>query len=461
MRRKSLLRLLSALCALTLIAAACGDDSSDGADGPTPEDTTPEDTTPEDTTPEDTTPDDTTPEDTTPDQPVDGLLPDNGPCDESLDPVVLAIHATFESPVLTLSAQRDAAFAAVDGFNSRGGVGGRCLELEPCNDGGDPNQATDCARQVVDSAAVASVNDTSSAGDAAVAEIYTAAAFPRIGQSPGTPDLNAPNSFNLSGGGLGTTFMMIPPLIEAGHTEIAAIHVDLPAFQGAIALIEGIIDANGGELVATIPVPAGTTNYDQFVLAAENAGATGVMLPLGDAESEQVLGAAAGLGTELEFSVSLGTFGQAAVAELGDLASQMYFNGATPPITAIDQFPALAVMQADFDASGFSELASDEVKASSMSSWMAVYAFVTVMSETDTADITRESVTAAFEAATDVDMLGIMPPWTPNQASGPAFTRISNPAYYFSGWDGEDFVSPDAPNGDLIATLEPTGLVTP
>ncbi len=385
--------------------------------------------------------------------PAATLVPDNGPCDEAKPKLTVSIQTVIESPTLSLKRQVDALSASVKAFNGRGGVGKRCLDLMICDDKGDPNVATDCARSIVASAAVASLNDTTSTADAAVKDIFTAANYPRVAQSPGTPDYGAPNSYNLGGGGLGTTFEMIPPLIEAGKKKIAAIHVDIPAFQGALPLLKAVIEGSGGELVATIPVPAGTTNFDQFILAAEDKGAEGVIMPLGDKESGQVLAAAADLGTELIFSTSLGTFSANAVKELGDLGKQMVFNAEVPPATVTaEQFPAMEQVVKDIGADA-GDIASSEIR-----SWLAVYAFVTVMGAGDVDNITRESVTAAFNAAKDIDMLGLMKPWTPNQASPGAFSRISNPNYYFATWDGSTFVTSDAPTGDLLATLKPTGL---
>ena len=64
----------------------------------------------------------------------------------------------------------------------------------------------------------------------------------------------------------------------------------------------------------------------------------------------------------------------------------------------------------------------------------------------DPDNITRESVTAAMNAATDVDTFGLIPPWTPNKPSnilGGAFSRVSNPWYYNVKWDGKKFVVAD------------------
>ena len=81
-----------------------------------------------------------------------GLLTDDGPCDESLAPYPIGIMTVFESPVLSLVDQVDAADAAVVAFNSRGGIGGHCMELTTCDTELDPNGEVECARQLVEGA---------------------------------------------------------------------------------------------------------------------------------------------------------------------------------------------------------------------------------------------------------------------------------------------------------------------
>jgi hypothetical protein len=53
-----------------------------------------------------------------------GLLADDGPCDQALDPYPLGIMTVFESPVLSLIDQVNAAEASVEAFNGRGASAG-------------------------------------------------------------------------------------------------------------------------------------------------------------------------------------------------------------------------------------------------------------------------------------------------------------------------------------------------
>jgi ABC-type branched-subunit amino acid transport system substrate-binding protein len=280
------------------------------------------------------------------------------------------------------------------------------------------------------------------------------AGLPRIGLAPGTQELSASNAYPIGGGSSGTTIMMLPTLARAEDTEIAMIHVDTPQVQALPAVVQPMLDAYGAELTELIPVPEGTTDYQQFVLAAQDSGATGVALALGEGEAVQVLRAAEQLSTDLTFSASLGSFGQADVEELGDFGGQILFNSEVPPATASrERWPILGDVIADLEASGKEELQRDQLKASAVRSWMSVYALQQVVEQFgDPDDISREGIAAAFETAADVDFFGLIPPWTPRGGSGEGiFGTVSNPYYYQVTFD------PDA--GEFVIADEQLNLV--
>ena len=103
--------------------------------------------------------------------------------------------------------------------------------------------------------------------------------------------------------------MMAPPLLQTGHKKLYMIGVDSPTIEAIPKVMDGMIKSYGAEFVGLSKVAGGTTDFQQYILAAEDAGADGVMLPLGENEAVQVLRAAQQLGTKLDFSASLGTFG--------------------------------------------------------------------------------------------------------------------------------------------------------
>jgi branched-chain amino acid transport system substrate-binding protein len=366
------------------------------------------------------------------------LLPNNGPCDKAKQPYPVGIITVFESAVLSLKDQVTALDASVKAFNARGGIGGHCMNLETCDDKADPNLEVDCARKLIGDGVVATLNDTTSFNPQPVADLFTQAGIARVGDSPNVPELSSPSTYAIGAGGTGTTFMMVPACTRNGHKKIAAIHVDTPQIGPLFDALAPMIKAYGAELVAKLPVTAGTTDFQQFTLAAQKAGADCAIIPLGQNEAVQVLQAAQQVGTKMTFSGSLGTFGRGDIAKFGDFASQLYFNAELPPVTGDQKrWPILADIIRDLSASGDPALQADTIKSSPVRSWVAVYSLVTIVEKFGTPDnVSKQAVKAAMDAAKDVDHFGLIPPWTPNLTIAPgAFSRISNPWYYVMTWD--------------------------
>jgi branched-chain amino acid transport system substrate-binding protein len=397
-----------------------------------------------------------------------GLLWDNGPCKASSPVYKVGIIAPFQNAVLSLIDQVTALEASVKAFNARGGVGGHCMELTTCDDKANPNQEVDCARQFVDKGIVATLNDTTPFNPQGVIDLFLAAGLPRVAVSPQSQDLGSaaiPISFFLGAGGAGTTLMMVPPCVSHGYKKIGMINVDSPGIAGLIGLMQTELKAYGATLVGNVAVPAGTTDFQQFTLAMESKGAECTLLPLGENEAKQVLRAAQQLGGKMRFSASLGTFGEADLKAFGNFASLIYLNSYVPPATASQKtFPILKEIIADLSASGKPELQRDQLKTSPVSSWIATYAFVKIIQDFGNPDdISRKAITAAMNKATNVDMFGLTPNWTPSGrvlASthpfyGP-FGGVSMPWYYQANWDTTTKSIEVSPN-KLHFTNEVTG----
>jgi ABC-type branched-subunit amino acid transport system substrate-binding protein len=443
-KRTLLLKLIALLCVFTLVAAACGDDD-EGADGAT------------DTT--DTTDGGGTDGGDDVDLSYGGILWDNGPCDASLTPYGIGITTVFESAVLSLIDQVTALEVSVKQFNARGGigssdgVGGHCIELTTCDDEFNPNKEVECAQSMVDDESiVATINDTTSINPQGYVDVTLAADLATFGVSPGQQQMAeaVTNSFPFTGGGSGTTFMMLPPCAREGFTKIGMINVDSPSIDLLIGALGGMLAGYGVEFVGNVPVPAGTTDFQQFTLTMQGLGAECVMLPLGENEVLQVLGAADQLESELFFSTSSGSSGLKGIQDLPNIRDQIFLNGALPAGSAEwSAFPALEALVSDMATSDDPQLQVENLKESPMRSWVGVYGFIKVIEDFGTPEVvTRDAVNTAIRAATDVDMLGLVPDWTPDLdagGQGGPFARISNPWYFVWKYDeaADNFVTQD------------------
>ena len=481
MPKRLLLRLTSLLLVFALVAAACGNDDDTGAGGddrteepsggdapePTADAAEPDDdgAEPDDGGAE-TADDGAEPDDGAAEPDDDGAEPDDGaaepeddgaetaedsgdggidlvalglwddgPCDESLDTLHIGLTTVFATGVLTLVDQAQALEASAEAFNARGGANGHCIEVTNCDDNADPNQALECVRTMDQAGVAVTVNDSSTAAQPEVAAGFAAAGIPRFAISPNQADYPDTNAYPFDAGGLGTTIMMPQILLDEGITKMAMVRVDLPATAAIVpALFAPVFGDNGAEFVADSPVPAGTTDYSQFVLAAENAGAEGVVVALGGQEAIQLMNAARDLGSELVISGSLGTFPYSDIADLGDFASQIILNAAIPPATFDD--PVVDLIAADLAASGIEELQRENLKSSPMRSWVGLYALLHILRDAGTTDFSRENINEVINAAEDIPMLGLMPSdWTPSVNHPGIFTRTGTGDYSFYAWD--------------------------
>lgn len=360
-------------------------------------------------------------------------------CDESAEPVKLGMIVPFAAGALSLKAQADAAEASAEAFNARGGIAGRCIEFIACDDGGDPNQAADCARDLIAEGVVATVNDNVVAGADVVLQLLHDAGIPRLDGNPLTTAFSLDNTFTLSAGGLGFTAMMLVPLAEAGVKQVAIIRADVPAAAVLRDLLKPAATALGMEIVADIPITVGTSDFSQFVLAAEDAGAQGALLAAANDEAIQVLRAAQQLDSDLYFSLSLGSLSRNDVIDFGDYADRLRFIGELPaPSSDPTPYPLLAVANRDLAASGEEVLQPDDGNTTTLRSWVLMYALVKILRDAGVTDVTPQTVTAALQAAQDVDLGDLTPPWTPNKTSDGLFERVSNPWYWTAEWNVED-----------------------
>jgi ABC-type branched-subunit amino acid transport system substrate-binding protein len=368
---------------------------------------------------------------------------DDGPCDESKPPLVVGTSTVFESPVISLGDLAIALEAAATAFNARGGANGSCIQVHTCDDGATADGAVACARELDQAGIVATVNDTITAGNAEWAAALTDAGIARVATNVSPSDWNAANAFPIDASSTGSTLLMPQALLEEDVQKIGIIRADLAQASALQGILQDMYDDRGATFLMDSPVPAGTTDYSQFILQADQAGVEGVVLAVGEQEAIQTVRAATQLSSPLTYAATLGTFPYAAIADLGDFAGQMVFLSSFAPATY--DLPVYAALRADLAASGQAALQPEELKITSMRSWIGLYALLYMIRDAGMTDFTREGVTTMLEQAKDVPMLGMFggEDWTPALDHPGAFTRAGTNHWGVYRWDPDA----DAPLG--------------
>lgn len=422
---RSMTRWVAVLMSLTTVAVACSDKKTDTGSGGTV----------------------TTPTATAIDYTAIGLW-DDGPCDTAKKPLVVGLMTVFESPVISLKDQATALEASATAFNKRGGANGSCIEVHVCDDGANPDKAVACVREIDQAGVVATINDQGTAAQGDVSKAMAEAKIPRIASNVANDDWGDPNAYPTDASGTGVTFLLPQALVDADAPDIGLIRVDLAGASALKGILEGIYQGKA-TFPADIPVPGGTTDFSQFILGAQEAGANGVTLALGEQEAIQVVRAGQQLGTELKIGASLGTFSHATVTDLGDFARQMSFLWSFAPATT--ELPVYAALRADLAASGEDALQPKNLKASPMRSWIGLYATLKMIRDSGMKDFTRDGMTAMLQAAKDVPMLDMFggENWTPNLDHKGIFSRAGMNHWATYTWDPAA-KAPDGLTGNFV-----------
>jgi branched-chain amino acid transport system substrate-binding protein len=361
-------------------------------------------------------------------------------CDSSKPKVDVGISEPINVPGTSLKDYVDGTQAAVDAFNKRGGILGQCLVLKVCDGMGDAAMELSCARgEVADSNMVAGLASTYEANEAGAYQLFQSAGLAQVGSQVTQPAAwNSPVSYEFTMGGSGTLLAGMPALKDVGVTKFVVFVPESGQIGALAAFAAPLVKALGMDLVDTIQIPPTAVDFSQYVIKAQNDGAQGGVLGLPGNVGGQIIDAADSLNSTLKLSSSWGTFSQQGVVALPQsIAKNMAFTDAVPPaVENSSRWPIFNVILDDFKASGKPNLTPSTTTAEATNGWLAVYALIKVMRDAHATSITRATVKQAFDAATNVPMFGLVPPWTPTaQTTNAIFKGIHNPEYWTGHWD--------------------------
>ncbi|HVW43319.1 MAG TPA: ABC transporter substrate-binding protein, partial [Amycolatopsis sp.] len=118
------------------------------------------------------------------------------------DPIVVMVMGTFQAPGTDMRDASAAVQAKAAVVNAAGGIKGRQLKVEVCDDQENPNQATTCARNAVSEHATVVISSTQSTGfGAQTLPVLQAAKIPVVGEPAVVPtDWTSQNVFPLDPG---------------------------------------------------------------------------------------------------------------------------------------------------------------------------------------------------------------------------------------------------------------------
>jgi ABC-type branched-subunit amino acid transport system substrate-binding protein len=350
--------------------------------------------------------------------------------------------------------------ASIAALNDAGGVNGHPLHLNQCDSMGDANTEVQCAQSMVSKHVVATLEDNTFFNPAQVNTILSGAGIPRIGITMNDiSDYQNLDNFDFTGGGVFVLVGMVENLVHKGDKKISMILPDAGPSAQAHILLDPIAAALGAKIVNYVLVSSASGDYSQYVAQAQENGAQGMAIALANAQIVQFGTAINQLNPSLDYTTGIAGFSLNQLKTLGAFAKKASYVWWTPGIDDVKNFPGLAQPIADLKANmkNFSVLSAT---ASSLQSWLAVHAFTQVM-KAQAGVPTAATVLAAFKAATNIPMNGIISPWSPGvyQSAGSysgLFKNVSNPNMYRIAYNGTSTQTSSSQTFDTFAGLPGT-----
>jgi len=355
-------------------------------------------------------------------------------------PIVVGEILPMTGANLALPEVGNAMIASVAALNQAGGINGHPLELHQCDTKGDANAEVQCAQTMVSDHVVATLEDNTFSSSQQVNSILLAAGIPRVGITMfDVSDYANPDNFDFTGGGIFSLVSILETLVHNGDKTLSVMLPDTPTAGQTHLLLDPIAASLGVKVANYILVSSASGDYSQYVAQAQQGGATGTVLALGNSQLVQVAQAINQLNPKMHFGTGIAGFSLNQLKQLEPFTKNASYSWWTPGIDDIKNFPGLAQPLAALKANmkGFSVNTNTSI---TLSSWLAVHAFYEVM-KAQTGTPTAASVLAAFKAATNIPMNGIIRPWSPGVDQSPGslgavFKNISNPYAYRIAYNG-------------------------
>lgn len=336
-----------------------------------------------------------------------------------------------------------AAKAAIRAVNAAGGVHGEQLALDYCNESNDAAKALACTR-----AAVAS-------GDVATIALYSnnaqQAVLPYLGDLPNlAPEAISPaevsctQCYPLDATPVATLAAEGPLGAMNGITDATMVSYDIPASQTAVAQLKPGFAAAHVAIKDDIAVPLTTSDWAPVAQRFKASGAQAFIPVLPEQQTIAFLQAAKQAGVTPRILATDGQIEPSDLPTLGSAAEGALVVSPFPPASAASTMPGvnqwLTELKAE-QATGDFGAAPAMADGNSMRAWLAVHVIADIATKDITGTVNRASFAAALKTAKNVNLMGILPNWTPSAASPVATLAHLNNAYaYFTKVENGQYV---------------------
>jgi ABC-type branched-subunit amino acid transport system substrate-binding protein len=345
------------------------------------------------------------------------------PAEATKEPIVIGAVTTDQADGFSISDTADGLQAWVNYVNANGGIDGRPVELDRCNDEGTPEANQTCARGLADNADVVAVAGSTSPLNGSVGlPILAETGIPYVCASPlDAPEASLETSFCTSGGVLTGYVQLVEYLLgEGGHDHLVFLGSENPNAVRLAGLLETVAEGVGGT-VEYVPVPLGAPDFTPSLTQAMSSDPGAIILGLDAASMIRALEAADTLGITTPFAALGATVNQSVLDSGAASLEGMILNVDFPVFDESD--PEVAIFRTQMDEDG----KTDAVSVFSLSGWVSGRALEAAIREVGADNVTRESILEVFNGP-GVSDVPLLPEETSlaNAPAVPGFERLAN-----------------------------------
>ncbi|MGE3619931.1 MAG: ABC transporter substrate-binding protein [Acidimicrobiia bacterium] len=264
------------------------------------------------------------------------------------EPIKIGSVLTIKNPAWSNGAVEEVIDAWVEHVNSEGGIDGRPLEYEACDDEGDPGRSLQCAQDLIDSGVVAFVGNQSLAFGANALPTVEEAKIPNVGGYPITPaEYQSEYNFPTIAGASGSYPSLAVYLASAGARSLYYVGADTPSSRSVSDNMSALWPTLGGEKFDVIYYDATAADFSPLLAQVANAKPDGLLCGCAEGPAPRMYGGIdlVGFGDTIITGTSQGAT-QAVFDTAGDAMKGVIFSFPTVPPTLegneeVDRFNAI------------------------------------------------------------------------------------------------------------------------
>ncbi|MDY0070595.1 MAG: ABC transporter substrate-binding protein [Porticoccaceae bacterium] len=323
--------------------------------------------------------------------------------------------------------------AAVASINAEGGLNGRPLRVEICDDKNDANEATKCARRAARDGVVATVGNTSNFGDM-IMPVLEQAGIVSIGHNPIMPrDFASPAAYPLQPGAPGMLSGAAKMLADQGVKRIRLAAVDSPAGALGEPFVRAGLKGTDSELVGMTLVPLGAPDYSIYARAIFQD-ADGVVLGMNADQAARTITALRQADPDKPIAVTMAALPPATIEQLGAAAEGVLVATPFRPMTAGGD--SIARFIGDMGAAA----PDAKLNGFSLQGWLAVQTLHAVMRDTPADGIDAAAVRARMASLENFAVGDALAPLTTTREKTDPFNRLFNSTVLYGRVSGGEIV---------------------